>query len=97
MLRCEHILIPSLNNLFIRLSAKIVYSSSCHSYGYEQPYCTTIHLTHEDKKYIICISKCDFDKDEDNSDILENKDYIYISSFTKYGIDNLKDKIFTNL
>ena len=51
----------------------------------------------KDKKYIVCISKCDFDENEDNSDILENKDYIYISSFTKYGIDNLKNKIFTNL
>ena len=46
-------------------------------------------------KYIICISKCDFDIDEDNSDIFENKDYIYISSFTKYGIDKLKDTIFS--
>ena len=51
----------------------------------------------KNKKYIICISKCDLDKD-DNSDIFEsiNKNYIYISSFTKYGIDKLKDKIFSN-
>ena len=49
-------------------------------------------------KYIVCITKCDLEIN-DNSDIFDyyNNDYIYISSFTLYGIDKLKDKIFNLL
>ena len=48
----------------------------------------------KDKKQIICISKCDIDINDNSNIFEENKNYIYISSFTKYGIQNLKDKIF---
>ena len=52
----------------------------------------------KNKKHIICISKCDLDKDDDTNIFQNNNsNYIYISSFTNYGIENLKNKIFTNL